>query len=338
MKSKDLLTLMSDIDENYIAECLPPPVRKKHRPVKKAIVIAAAVIFCLAMCTTVLAVTPLGEILFGNISLRNKYPDTEENSMLFEEIVQDIDTSFYGDNVTLGITEAVYDGNILSVVLAAQFDADIDLQIDIQNKKYVSPIIPSYDFNAGTSGFMAGENREGIYAAYSSQFECWDKKTNVVTWTMSFYPHTSLPEDTQQFTILITGFDTDAGDICSGEYYLSFEVTKNAPFFTQEIYYNSSEYISVQMTMTSMHVYAETEHLPEPFPNSSYRRCDKIVERIQVIMTDGTSLALKKYMVYGTESDNREITQCNFDIIFDTIIDPDNVEAVIIDGTEYPVE
>ena len=126
MKSKDLLTLMSDIDENYIAECLPPPVRKKHRPVKKAIVIAAAVIFCLAMCTTVLAVTPLGEMLFGNISLRNKYPDTEENSMLFEEIVQDIDTSFYGDNVTLGITEAVYDGNILSVVLAAQFDADID--------------------------------------------------------------------------------------------------------------------------------------------------------------------------------------------------------------------
>ena len=90
--------------------------------------------------------------------------------------------------------------------------------------------------------------------------------------------------------------------------------------------------------MTSMHVYAETEHLPEPFPNSSYRRCDKIVERIQVIMKDGTSLALKKYMVYGTESDNREITQCNFDIIFDTIIDPDNVEAVIIDGTEYPVE
>jgi hypothetical protein len=338
MKSKDLFILLSQIDEKYIVESAEKPEFHRRRPLRKAVVIAAAVIFCLAMCTTVLAVTPLGEMLFGNISLRDRYPDTLENRRLFDKIVQDIDTVFYGDDVTLGISEAVYDGNVLSVVMSAQFDADIDPQVDIENKKYVFPIIPGYDSNADTSGFMAGENRESIYAAYTSQFECWDNKTNVVTWTMSFYPHTPIQEDTQQFTILITGFESDSGDICPGEYYLSFDVTKSIPFFTQEIYgYNSSEYISVQMTMTSMHVYAETE-LPEPLPHSSYRRCDKIIERIQVIMKDGTSLALNKYMVYGTEYNKGKVTQCDFDIIFDTIIDPDNVSAVIIDGTEYPVD
>ncbi len=70
MKSKDLFILLSHIDEKYIVESAEKPEFHRRRPIRKAIVIAAAVIFCLAMCTTVLAVTPLGEMLFGNISLR----------------------------------------------------------------------------------------------------------------------------------------------------------------------------------------------------------------------------------------------------------------------------
>lgn len=338
MKSKDLFILLSHIDEKYIVESAEKPEFHRRRPIRKAIVIAAAVIFCLAMCTTVLAVTPLGEMLFGNISLSEQFPNTPENQAQLNSIIQQVDTVSTSNDLQVSVSEAMYDGTFLTVVINAQFNEKL-----ADNVSSLSPFFNLYSPKYSESyGIKIGDEQMPAGGGYSIIDTALDEENNTVSWVVIFPLDGISQEDTLHILLTVSGFhyhDTEKQKtdiLYRGNYKLEFDVDRS-PYIVAKNLANEelNENMSVTVTSSSLRFELLT---PKKYSN------EELFEKVAIVFTNGEIIKFgdeyydKTFQtffggsgnIYHTDTQGYEMS-----IYFKNILSAEKVRGIIVDGIEY---
>lgn len=285
------------IDDDILVRSEKAAAGKKHRRIRAALLAAAAIAVLLVLTVGASAIFGWNETLLSYLHI------TEDRASQLYKAAAVIEKAQTRENITVTVKQAFGDAHTAYIVAEAQIPPDIPLDGDFQT-------------------ILLRIKADGGY-----NYECVkkDEETRTLTYLIRL-----MTEDTvtgKKIGLIFRGYENALHEtLVSASWEFSFRLDFRDFSRKSTVNGKCGAYTVRSVTVTPVSVIIDIDGLPPE---------NRLVEDFGVIMRDGSSPDLAKYQHVGTSAVSAAEKTTSVYGVFRSVIEPQDVEAVSVNGTVF---